>query len=299
MFKAPAIYFPSAVVLFDDDSLYAKLLIERLQMRNIHYLEHQNFILNQNSSDILSLNAPIAKDYLKRLKQDLNYFRDTSSLISVIISDLFMSHRNGIDFFESLSSPYVGRILISNFIDYKKTTEITHARNNGVLDIVLDKTKNLHEKLPKAIQAAKIKYFTAISNILFEGNTVDHPLSDTGFAKFFIDRISSLNPSEIIPNAALTRFTFKFDHGTPDISLHVINRSETKDLLLTDAAESAPAEVLKHISSGRYILCSEERDDVLPCGKLWPLYLRPAKQLNTGSNQFLYSFTGASYVESA
>src|SRR5690606_34613440 len=178
----------------------------------------------------------------------------------------------GTDFFDALRSPYVGRILISNFVNYKATSDISYARNNGSIDIVLDKTNKINEELPKAIAAAKNKFFTAISNELFEDAEKDNPLADTDFARFFTDKINELKPSEIIPNETFTRFTFKFETDAPSISLHVTNKQEIAAILMTDVAESAPIEVRNHLSSGKYILCPDDPAEVLPDGRLWPLY---------------------------
>jgi hypothetical protein len=294
MFKAPAIFFPSTVVFLDDDPLYAKLLIERLKLNRLKHFESPDFLLRQKSDDFLFVDGDIFKkskmsdfDYVKN---NLSTIRKAGTLISVIVSDLHMGDCSGTDLFSQITSPYIGRILVSNFIDYQKGGDVAEARNNGFVDILLDKTKNFVEDLPKAILAAKIKFFTALSNTLFARACRGHALTDTEFAKFFVGKIEELKPEEIQVNSSFNRFTFSFD-GQPNLVIQVTEKNEILSYLESSAAESAPTELLAHLSTGKYMLCHE--DDVLPDGKMWPLFIRPAKQFDGKYNRYFYNISEA------
>lgn len=295
MFKAPALYFPSTVVFLDDDPLYAKLLIDRLQIPGLKHFESPDFLLRQKADDFLFIDGDIFKkaktgdfDYVK---SHLASIMKSQTLISVVVSDLHMDFCSGSDIFSQLNSPFIGRILVSNFIDYQKNNEIEVLRNNDQLDIVLDKTKNFVEELPKAIHAAKNKFFTKLSNVLYTDACSNHALFDTEFAKFFIAKIDEYKPEEIKANSNFSRFLFTFNDKCPDLVLHITDKREIQSYLESAAAESAPHELLTHLSSGDYILCHD--DDVLPEGKLWPLLIRPAKQFVGKNNRYFYSIAEA------
>lgn len=297
MFKAPAIYFPSTVVFFDDDHLYAKMLLSRLKIPYLKHFQSFDFLLKQKSEDLLFADVDVIKDTkmseLAYLKRYLPSLKKSGSLISTVISDLHMGEFSGADIFSQLTSPYLSRILVSNFLDYQNTSDISDLRNNGSIDMLLDKTKNFTEELPKVIMAAKNKFFTALSNVLFSAPPYDHALSDTEFAKFFLAKINELKPEEIRPNNTFTRFEFIFGKGMPNQVIHVTERREIQSNLGSSAAETAPHDLIPHLSSGRYMLCHEEEDDVLPDGRFWPLFIRPAKPLDGKNTRFFYSISEA------
>ena len=291
MFKAPVIYFPSTIVLLEDDSLYAKLLIHRLPIKNLKHFESADFLLLQEKNDLLFVDNNTNKiNTINSLKKNLNMIKKQGNLISVIISDLYMKNLLGIEIFNRLTSSFIGRILISNFIG-QPNNDIINAINDGTIDIILDKTNKFIELLPKAIFAAKSKFFTAISNELFYNLSHDHPLSDTDFAKFFLSKLEEIHPDEVIPNQSLTRFIFAFSDDRIPMVFHISTMKEVNYYLTSTAAETAPKEILNHLLTGKYMLCHEEQDDVLPDGRLWPLFIRPAKQFCSQNQKFFYSIS--------
>jgi hypothetical protein len=298
MLKAPAIYFPSTVVFLDDDRMYAHMLIELFGISGLRHFESSEFLLKQKKNDLLFIDNDIFKsqeiDDLTYLKQNLSRIKNSGNLISAIVSDLHMESPNGAELFFNLCSSFVGRVLISNFMSYQKNNDIMYGVNNGHIDIILDKTKDIQKALPDAVEAARIKFFTNLSNSLFSDVSHSHPLSDHGFAKFFISKIKELKPVEIRPNEDLNRFTFICEPERPTMVFTVTEMREIQTYLNSSAAESAPKELLTQMKTGKYILCHEESDDVLPDGSVWPLFIRPAKQFNGVNNKFYYSISEAS-----
>lgn len=300
MFKAPIIYFPSTTIFLDDDSLYSRMLIARLGMDNLKHFGSAEFLLKQKDQDFLFINSDLSKTAqlcdTKYVKQNLEIIRKSGNLISVLVSDLLMEPWSGLEILSQISSPHIGRILISNFIDFDKPSEVTReinqARNEGHIDIVLDKTQNLTEKLLKAITSARIKFFTSLSNALFSDLGAGHPFGNAEFAKFFISKIEELKPHEIIPNTTLNKFLFSFDSLRPNLVLHITEKNEIHSFLNSSGAENAPKEVLDSLAKGKYMLCHEE-DSVLLDGSLWPLYVRPAKEFTGRNINVLYNFSEA------
>lgn len=294
MFKAPAIYFPSTVILLDDDHLYAKKLIEKLNISGLKYCESPDFLLKQKNDDFLFIDNDIFEkiniNELSYLKKKLNTIKNTGKLISVLVSDLYMDSISGTEIFTEISSNHLGRILISNFVDFSKNNDITQARDDKHIDIVLDKTKALSDRLPIAIEAAKMKFFTSLSNVLFNDLGNNHPLSNSEFAKLFTAKIRELKPNKITPNSTLNKFFFEFEHTKTNQVFHITEPYEINSIINSHGAESAPKEVLEHLSSGKYILCNED-DDILLDGKLWPLYIRPAKEFNNKKIKLFYNIS--------
>jgi hypothetical protein len=296
MFKAPAIYFPSTVVFLDDDQLYAKMIMKRMECKEIKHYESPEFLLKQEHDDFLFVNNDMfLKDNSNYVVRNLEKLKISGNLISVVVSDLHMENISGTEIFSRLSSPFIGRILVSNFMDYQTNPDIIDSRNNGQVDISLDKTKDFVEKLTEAITAAKSKFFTALSNLLYPDAGSSHPLSDTEFARFYLSKIDELKPKEIIPNSSFTKFIFVGDNNEPNYILYVSTEKEILDILASSAAETASADIIPALASGKYMLCHNEADDVLPEGKLWPLFLRPAKQFNGKNTKFFYHISEAQY----
>lgn len=298
MFKAPAIYFPTTVVVLDDDDIYGELLIKDLNIENARYFKSPDFLLKQKKDDFLFIdNCMFEKNKegdKKYLINNLNKLIESKKLISVIVSDLQMEKILGTELFNELSSPYIGKILISNFLKYQKDKKILLAIKNCKLDTSLDKSPEMPVELAEAIFATKIKFFTLLSNTLFPGITDDHPLMDLEFAKFFAAKIIEMKPQKIIPNNTLNSFNFELDNGT-SIVLRITDKDEINSYLSSLAAESAPKEVLKQMALGKFILCHDE--DVLPDGQLWPLLIRPAKEFIGKNKNYYFSFSESqSYV---
>lgn len=300
MFKAPAIYFSSTVVFIDDDPLYAKLLIDRLGIQRLKHVESPDFLLRQKHDDFLFVDSDIFKKEkdgeFAYIKHNIDALKKSGTLVSVLVSDLHMDTCLGTEIFAALSSPHVGRILVSNFIDYHKGSDVAEAINNRHVDIILDKTKNFVEELPKAILAAKNKFFTSLSNALFPHACDGHALADTEFARFFLGKIEELKPESIQSNSTFNRFTFSFSDERPDLVMHVTEKREIQSFLESSAADAAPKELLSHLSSGAYMLCYE--DEVLPDGRQWPLFVRPAKQLEGKNHKFFYNISESHNVAS-
>ena len=304
MFKAPAIYFPTTVVLLDDDRLYAKMLIHRLGMASIKHFDYFDFLLDQKFNDFLFSDVDGIKNSnhlseIDYIRNNLNTLKKTGSLISVVASDLHMEKISGLDVLSTMSSKYIGRILISNFLDYQKRNNMFEATHSDAVDISLDKTNDFNQTFVLAVMAAKNKFFTMLSNALFPTESKESPLSDNEFAKFFLAKINELNPQEIRANAAFNRFEFIKGSGEENKVIHVTHHNEIQETLSSLAAETAPKELLPHLASGRYMLCHEDNEAILPEGNTWPLFIRPAKPFNGTHMKYFYSIhevSGDSHV---
>jgi len=201
----------------------------------------------------------------------------------------------GTEIFSELSSRHIGRILVSSFMEPESNPDITEAQNNGDVDIILSKTENFAVELPKAILAAKNKFFTALSNLLYPNAPAGHPLSDSEFAKFYISKINELKPKEIRANSKFTRFTFVGADDQPSYVLNITSEKEIQETINSQAAETVPSDLIAHLASGKYMLCHNECDEVLPDGKLWPLFIRPAEEFRIRDTKFFYNISEYKY----
>ncbi len=140
-----------------------------------------------------------------------------------------------------------------------------------------------------------MRFFTKLSNALFARPSSNHALCDTDFAKFFTAKIDEYQPELVLPNAAFNRFSFILKNGQ-NLILHVNEKSEIQSYLDSLAAETAPKETIAQLGSFKYMLCHE--GDMLPDGKQWPTYSRPALPFDGKYAQYYYHIAETCAVRS-
>jgi hypothetical protein len=294
MLKSPLIYFPTTTCFIDDDPLYPKTLGLRLNLNHWLPLESSELVWAQKDCDLLFSNpAEHGCDFglFEHFEKNLAVMQRSANLISVVVADLNMGERSGIDIFYGLTSPYIGRILASMFLDYPDNSAVRLALNQGAIHYALDKAKQFNEEFPKALARAKIEFFTKLSNSLYAQRLDNHPFLDTEFSKVFNSLILELNPKEIQSNPTFSRFTLLFGGDRPDKVFTVASREDMRSQLESLSAQSAPSSVLSGIERGTHILCPKGNDDTLPDGDTWPLLIRPAKSFTGRNTSYFYNFS--------
>jgi hypothetical protein len=287
MIKAPAFLFPTETILIDDDITYAHLLIDSMSRCNsISAMDNADIILKQKKSDFIFLDGhkddgeALVRSCLDREKND------APNLVSVIVADLHMGSIRGLDIFYQLKSPYIYRILISNFIDERFQEEINEAQNCGAIDVVLQKGRNLKIELPSAIDMGQSKFFTLLSNNLLDTESNQNYLSDTEFAEEFKKLLNTYQPDFVWPHQGQTNFVFR-KNGNGESQRVFITTPEENDMLIqSDSAHSAPKKALDMLKSGNHMICHTEPHNL--DGNEWPFYLREAKKISGSKNNFLF-----------
>ena len=136
--KAPIAIFPTKSLMIDDDFLYARLFAKNM-LRNhgtsIIPNNHDSIktILEHSDSDFLFYNNDGKISSINNISKTPHEIAEQlQGTLSVVIADFLMPDINGLEFFARIKSPFIYKILISNFID-KYPSEINRAINDGLV----------------------------------------------------------------------------------------------------------------------------------------------------------------------
>lgn len=287
MIKVPAFFFPTKTVLVDDDSTYAKLFIDSLECgHSIEFLNDIDRLINQSEEDfIFTENRPINVE--KLIENSINAPQENSAkIISVIVADLHMPNTTGIELFRKLKSPFIYRILISNFSrDGRFQDEINDAQNAGTIHAVLQKKESLRDELPKILAQGQQKFFTNLATRFYNNSIPVNCLYDTAFAGHFSQLIDEYNPDYIQPGKDFSYFTFKKKSKNEKMNLFVTTSDEIRTLLQGDTSRSALSKTIELLKTGDFMIC-HENPHMLE-GEEWAFYLRPAQKINGSNTTYL------------
>lgn len=292
MLKSPVIYFPTTSVFVEDDPMFVNLLNKRMDIYPpLIPLNSPDRLLQQKERDLLFFHEEDREIGTDNFLKNITQISAKHNLISVIVSDLHMREKSGTDLFYEVLSPYVGRILVSFYLDYHNNPEIIQSLTDNAIHIALDKSKELHTVLPEAIAKEKIKFFTRLSNTLFGKILNKHPLTDTKFSHFFNSLILKYKPLEIHANNNFSVFTFLFDKNqNKKLKITVTDIKEIKSQLECHHAQLASASVITSLEKGERILCQND-EDILLNGDKWTLNLLPAQKFEGNQSTYFFNLT--------
>lgn len=287
MIKAPAFFFPTDTVLVDDDHLYAQLFIDSLE--NTHRVEiiEENELLDQQDEDFI-FRSHRPKNVIKDIETIIKEKKENQNrMVSVIVADLHMKDITGLELFRKLKSPFIYRILISNFADDERfKTEISDAQNAGIIHAVLRKGINLKNELPKIVAKGQQKFFTNLTTKICSNSTAINCLSDTAFSNHFFQLIDEYKPDYIWPDENLSVFIFEKKSRIEKKKLFVTTIDEIKTLLEGENSQSALLKTIEILKTGNFMVCHENPH--LLDGEEWAFYLRAAKKISGIDATYLY-----------
>jgi len=295
--KVPLTIFPSETVFIDDDFIYAKLLTRN--MRNdegvaITPTSDTEIFLAQGENDFVYLNESNIDGRISKIielsTEPLKAQKQLTNTVSVIIADYLMPKINGIDFFKRIKSPYIFKILASNFVDTNYSKKTTAAMNEGIINAVLDKKQKFYKTLKQSICKGKNGFFSLISSeILPKPLSKNDKFSDPKLATFVWELVAEINPEYMWANPDLNSFFFKSRNTGADKTLYVVTSDDITDLCQSYQAEFASRKVIERLQSHEFILASE--DPFSMDGSQWIELLRPAKKIKGQCNDYLVSLT--------
>jgi hypothetical protein len=297
MFKAPVFMFPTKIVLLDDDIFYAQLFADSIKKEiDIVPLTNTTAIFEQKDADFNFLEPPsdLDIDFKGKIKTSISQQNPPwDDLISVIIADQHMTPMLGSTLLSKLKSPYLRKILISNFIHLRPDEEIDYLRNKGIIQAVLDKTDNLFSRLSSFARQCQIEFFSNLSNDIYSNNA--NPLTDSEFASLFIRLIYEFQPDTIWPLSNLNSFIFAKTKQQSSLKIFISTKEEIEALLDSHRVETAPKSISSMLLSNEFTLAHE--DPLTLDGKYWERYLRPARKLHGRYADYLFcTELEASYV---
>lgn len=238
MYTVEALYFPTKVILIDDDQDFL-ILVSRYLKRFFQvetftdpYQAYIYVINNQKNLDQLDLSIVNIEDEDDEQKTvlsidktlDIAKSTEKNSFSIVIISDQDMPGMNGIQLFEKLSKTSVMRILLTGRTDSKLASD---AFNRGfVHKFLIKNSEEMLEKIVININACQKEFFAKISySILARLNLPrDSLLNQSGFAIDFMNFISENNISEYYLIDTIGSFLLKTKDGSLKYLIFILDR---------------------------------------------------------------------------
>ena len=287
-------YFPTTVVLVDDDEQFLKGLGLKLPeglsykpysdgKEAIHYLNKEYrpdpFTRRFEIADDESLSDHLAIDVDMRLIRNEIYRANRFSEISVLVVDYAMPGLNGVDFCRQLNNPYVQTMMLTGEADQNLAVK---AFNEGIINkFIIKSDQDLVQTVKGIISELQEQYFNKLSsNILdrlFELDMIRN-LYDPTFINYFKTICEKNNIIEYYLTDSDGGFLLLDENAKP--SWLAVKDSQAMQKFY-DIAHSAgaPEAILSALSEHKKVpyFFSDEDLDTPPTE--WGPYLHPAKTL--------------------
>jgi CheY-like chemotaxis protein len=290
--KTPVVVFPTKSLLIDDDGLYARLFAKNMLRKegiSINLIDTPEVILEQSDNDFLFF-PNLNKTHTQIINRNeisnnpSNIQEQLDGAISVLVVDYYMPKINGLEFFEKIKSPFVYKILISNFVDTDYSHEVTEALNNGIINAALDKKRNLNQTLKQSICKGQNKFFSLLSNEIIQPSQCTR-MSDPDFSAFIWDTIEKIKPENMFSNKHLSQFQFMHKDASFKQSLFITTPDEITILLEGYQAETVSAAIIEKLASHNFILACQDPFSIE--GTEWANFLKPATKIKGSFNNYL------------
>ena len=155
----PAFFMPTITALIDDDALYIDNIADLLPAELFPMVIKPDDLQAVSNAHLFCLSNANSTYNFSSTSSLLKYFKDNAlnPPISTIVIDHCMLPKNGLEILESLKSPFVKKILISNLISNDLVIEATNA---GIIDCYISKlNRQFISNLTNAIQSAQSNFF--------------------------------------------------------------------------------------------------------------------------------------------
>jgi len=199
MRQIPCYFFPSQVILIDDDQSLLDNLMPCLDDHASVHVAFQNPFkaldyINSQTAETDSSVALTSEEEWQHVRLDFNiydlykriYDANRFTKISTIVIDYHMPGLNGLEFCTKIKNPYIQRILLTGDEDEHIAIE---AFNKGLIHAYIKKHEfEAISKLKKAIGEAQLNYFRQISSLTMSAATFDATataLKDPKFIELF------------------------------------------------------------------------------------------------------------------
>ncbi len=306
-------FFPSTVVLIDDNEVFLDSLVDVIRVNNItfkifsnpksalDFINESTDINSLDSSDFTIAGEETTSEYKSMLVNTNSihseiYSFDRFSKISAIVVDYVMPGMTGVELCSQIKNSNIQKILLTGIID---ETIAIEAFNNGYINKFIKKNGvDFDEELSTILQKAVHQYFAIYTSDLLKclpSNEVSH-LKDPVFANFFYNTCLNKSYAEYYMLDTFGSYLFLTETGQASL-LSVTTESEM-DRLIDIARDSgeAPKEVLDSLISREYMLVKHDRTGQLPPISEWESYLRPARRLE-GYQTYFFNFAESRFLD--
>ncbi len=290
-------FFPTTVVLVDDNPAFLESLQELLDIKEITLvtftdpskaLEYINDVSSINRLDYVDLTKggeESTSDW-KSILINVNclhheiYSFNRFSMISAVVTDYFMGGMNGIELCADIENKSIRKILLTGVTDEKCAIE---AFNNNFINCFVKKdSPDFSNEIRNNIQRGVHQYFANYSENISRYLSVQGKthLRDPIFANFFNKLCDCVNFCEYYMLDSFGSYVF-FDENGQASFLCVLTEYEM-DQLIETAKESGEisGDTLKSLESKEFMLAYHNRRGALPPISEWKKYLVPARVLS-------------------
>lgn len=296
MFGIHGCFFPTTVVLVDDNSLFLDGLSACLQVRNSILKSFDDCdaalaFLNDRSQKNLSIEELMIEgeegtsDWKSMLfnvhgihKEIYNHNR--FNRISTVTVDYSMPAMNGLEFIQKIKNKSIKKILLTGMADEKIAIQ---AFNDDLIDGYIKKgDANFEDTLTVNIEKCMNNYFSGYSKAIENSLSVygKSHFQDPIFANFLNKIWNSSNFVEYYLLDSVGSYLLVQKNGNLTC-LFVYTESEMEKLI--ESAKSSGEyidELIQALESREFILSFYNSKGMFPPVKEWHSYLYPAKQLN-------------------
>ncbi len=288
MLQIPAFFFPTTVLVLDDDKHFSQMLKQLLGKQFIirtfsdpdeiaHYLNQKTVCMEKVPLNTFPLTSP----------QKVRSFLQSGAshhLVSVLITDYQLEKTTGLELLEKLNPPHIKRILMSNFAD---SAVVNQAYNDCVIDAFLPKLdQEFISKLKNTIEDMQKRFFINYCNDFFEAKLNTSKLCDKTFADFFTQMLAKFEITRLVTNNDLSMFELESERRREKIYLHVAEKQDFDDLIDSIQGEKASPVILDRIKQRLAFPCF--RSGNIPDGELWSEFMRPVTAI-LGENTYYVS----------
>ncbi len=287
------VYFPSTVIVLDDDELFLNSVPKILENHIIYQLftspqkasdfleknssktffDNENYSLNYEAAEGISIDVDIAA-----LHQKI-YDEDRTATVSVIIADYSMPEMNGIAFFKKIQHLGAKKILLTGIAD--EATAIA-AFNNGIIDKFIRKSDaNADELINKFVEEMQVKYFhDELQHILDVLRTVNnYPYFDDKFSALFFEKIKENNIVECYLLNEEGDFLFLDADGKEFIFI-VKSQDDLNPYIDIADDSNAPEDIIRELKDGKKVPFFESKQEFSRVsGDKWKQYVFEAEKV--------------------
>ncbi|MDR0677837.1 MAG: hypothetical protein LBF57_04190 [Holosporaceae bacterium] len=307
-------FFPTTVVLIEDDSYFIDVLSRKLidiqnitlkaflsPIEGLNYVNEVCSINRLDCSDLIKSGEENTSDCvsilvnINRLHREI-YSMDRFSRISVVVSDYSFPEMNGSELCSKVSDPNIQKILLTGVADEKIAIA---AFNKGYINHFIKKeSSRLDMEITESINESIRRYFQAHTDNVCKYLSVYDRIRfrDPVFINFFLDVFSSGSSVEYYMLDSLGGYLFLTAKGEASL-LCVMTEHET-DRIISIGEESGElsSEILTKLKAKEYMLVSHDRYGKLPPISEWEKYLRPARMFR-GYQTYYFSLAGADVLD--
>ncbi len=302
------IFFPTTILLIDDNREFLETLHVNLNQNNIMcYLFSDPYEalkeINASGEDLPIMDkitefSDFSGVSVTEKKMDFSKILDflNSSTrfekVSTIVVDYSMPGMNGLELCNAIQNPSIQKILLTGEADERIAVE---AFNAGLIQAYIKKTtENCSDKLLEVIKESQMKYLckNEATSVDRRGNS---PLKDPIFLKYFKGVLEQMDIAEYYP--ITSRFDFLLITKTGD--LHILWVQDEEEAYsyyyeIQDFDEiEFPPNLKQDMKEHKKMLCFLPLKEKYPMIEKWPHFMQPATFIKGNLKNYLATVTNA------